>query len=146
MKVAVIGHGYVGTALCQAISHANHEVIAFDLDQEKVKQVADNYVVSQDFYNEGVPRSLMEAASMELPIITSMNRGCKEVVLNNSTGYICNMNDPFDLADKMERMINLSEEDRLRMGKNGRLLVLRKFDIEHVISDYMNTLNREIPD
>ena len=83
---------------------------------------------------------------MELPIITSMNRGCKEVALNNSTGYICNMNDPFDLADKMERMINLSEEDRLRMGKNGRLLVLRKFDIEHVISDYMNTLNREIPD
>lgn len=102
--------------------------------------------VFPSFYNEGVPRSLMEAASMELPIITSMNRGCKEVVLNNSTGYICNMNDPFDLADKMERMINLSEEDRLRMGKNGRLLVLRKFDIEHVISDYMNTLNREIPD
>src|SRR5436190_10150404 len=71
--------------------------------------------VFPSFYNEGVPRCLMEAASMELPIITSLNRGCKEVVLNNSTGYICNLNDPFDLADKMERMMGLAEEERLRM-------------------------------
>ena len=70
---------------------------------------------------------------MELPIITSFNRGCKEVVLNNSTGYICNLNDPFDLADKMERVLNLSEDDRTRMGRNGRMLVIRKFDIAKVI-------------
>lgn len=102
--------------------------------------------VFPSFYNEGVPRSLMEAASMELPIITSLNRGCKEVVLNNSTGYICNLNDPFDLADKMERMINLSEEDRTRMGRNGRLLVIRKFDIYKVVDEYIEMLSRDLPD
>ncbi len=102
--------------------------------------------VFPSFYNEGVPRSLMEAASMELPIITSLNRGCKEVVLNNSTGYICNLNDPFDLADKMERMINLSEEDRARMGRNGRLLVIRKFDIHKVVDEYIEMLSRDLPD
>ncbi len=102
--------------------------------------------VFPSFYNEGVPRSLMEAASMELPIITSLNRGCKEVVLNNSTGYICNLNDPFDLADKMERMINLSEEDRTRMGRNGRLLVIRKFDIHKVVDEYIEMLSRDLPD
>lgn len=102
--------------------------------------------VFPSFYNEGVPRSLMEAASMDLPIITSLNRGCKEVVLNNSTGYICNLNDPFDLADKMERMINLSEEDRTRMGRNGRLLVIRKFEIHKVVDEYIEMLSRDLPD
>lgn len=102
--------------------------------------------VFPSFYHEGVPRSLMEAASMELPIITTLNRGCKEVVLNNSTGYICNLNDPFDLADKMERMINLTEEDRLRMGRNGRNLVMKKFDIHQVIDEYIGTLNHDLPD
>ncbi len=63
--------------------------------------------VFPSFYDEGIPRCLMEAACMELPVITSYNRGCKEVVLNNSTGYICNAHDPFDLADKMEKVINL---------------------------------------
>ena len=73
---------------------------------------------------------------MELPIITSLNRGCKEVVLNNSTGYLCNMNDPFDLADKMERMINLSAEERSRMGRSGRQLVQQKFDVAGIVREY----------
>jgi glycosyltransferase involved in cell wall biosynthesis len=97
-------------------------------------------MVFPSFYNEGVPRCLMEAASMELPAITSFNRGCKEVVLNNSNGYICNSNDPFDLADKMEKMINTSSEERLRMGRNGRQIVLKKFDICKIIEEYSNTL------
>ncbi len=96
--------------------------------------------VFPSFYNEGIPRCLMEAASMELPIITSLNRGCKEVVLNNSNGYVCNLNDPFDVADKMEKMMNLSSEDRIRMGKNGRLLVIKKFNCETVIKEYEKTL------
>lgn len=102
--------------------------------------------VFPSFYNEGVPRCLMEAASMELPIITSYNRGCKEVVLNNSTGYICRNQDPFDLADKMEKMINLPAEDRARMGKNGRSLIIKKFGIEKVIDEYIGTLNMDLAD
>jgi len=98
--------------------------------------------VFPSFYNEGVPRGLMEAASMELPIITSLNRGCKEVVLNNSTGYVCNMNDPFDLADKMERIINMPAEERIRMGKNGRMLVMKKFNIANVIKEYEQTVRK----
>ena len=97
-------------------------------------------MVFPSFYNEGVPRCLMEAASMEIPAITSLNRGCKEVVLNNSNGYICNPNDPFDLADKMEKMINASTDERQRMGKNGRQVVLKKFDIFKIIEEYANTL------
>ena len=83
---------------------------------------------------------------MELPVITSMNRGCKEVVLNNFTGFFCNVNDPFDLADKMEKMINLSEEERTRMGKNGRLLVNKKFNVSHVIAEYEDTLQQDLGD
>jgi glycosyltransferase involved in cell wall biosynthesis len=98
--------------------------------------------VFPSFYNEGVPRGLMEAASMELPIVTALNRGCKEVVLNNSTGYLCNPNDPFDLADKMEKMMNLEEEERKRMGKNGRNLVSKKFNVEKVIEQYDAILSK----
>jgi glycosyltransferase involved in cell wall biosynthesis len=98
--------------------------------------------VFPSFYNEGVPRCLMEAASMELPIVTSLNRGCKEVVLNNSNGFICNQHDAFDLADKMEKMINLPSEERLKMGRNGRALVIKKFNINKVIEEYERTLQR----
>ena len=98
--------------------------------------------VFPSFYNEGVPRCLMEAASMELPVITSLNTGCKEVVINNTTGYFCNMNDPFDLADKMEKIISLFVEERATMGRNGRSLVTDKFNIQKVINEYEQTLQK----
>lgn len=115
------------------------DYLGFAVDVRPYLRKAD-CVVFPSFYNEGVPRCLMEAASMEIPAITSYNRGCKEVVLNNSNGYICNLNDPFDLADKMEKMINTSPDERMRMGKNGRQLVLKKFDVCKIIEEYSNTL------
>lgn len=108
-------------------------------------QQADCFVFPS-FYNEGIPRCLMEAASMERPVITTLNRGCKEVVLNNSTGFTCNPHDPFDLADKMEKMINLPQEQRIQMGRNGRALVKRRFDITHIIEEYIGTLQQDLPD
>lgn len=99
--------------------------------------------VFPSFYNEGVPRSLMEAASMELPIITAQNRGSKEVVQHELNGFICNSNDPFDLADKMERMLNLPETALMEMGSAGRKLVKQKFDVRLIIQEYLHTLNKE---
>jgi glycosyltransferase involved in cell wall biosynthesis len=98
--------------------------------------------VFPSFYNEGIPRCLMEAASMELPIITSFSRGCKEVVNDNVNGFVCNLNDPFDVADKMEKMIGLSAEEREEMGKNGRALVIKKFSVQQVIEEYERTLSK----
>ena len=43
----------------------------------------------------------------------------------------------------MEKMINLPQEDRLQMGRNGRQLVLRKFNVERVIEEYVDTLGSE---
>jgi glycosyltransferase involved in cell wall biosynthesis len=97
-------------------------------------------LVFPSYYNEGVPRCLMEAASMELPAVTSFNRGCKEVIHHNVNGYLCNMHDAFDLADKMEKMMNLPKEERCKMGKKGREMVIEKFDVRKIIAEYANTL------
>ncbi len=84
----------------------------------------------------------MEAASMALPVITSNNRGCKEVVTDNVTGYLCNMNNPFDLADKMEKMLQLPVEERKTMGKNGRQLVTKNFNVDKIITEYQEAIDR----
>lgn len=101
---------------------------------------ADCFVFPSSYF-EGVPRCLMEAASMELPIITSLNRGCKEVVIDQYNGYLCTVNDPFDLADKMERMMQHSVPERAAMGKNGRALVTSKFNMQLIIDEYKKTLD-----
>ncbi|MET0242737.1 MAG: glycosyltransferase family 4 protein [Flavitalea sp.] len=102
--------------------------------------------VFPSFYNEGIPRCLMEAAAMELPVITSATKGCREVVINNETGYICKTKDAFDLADKMEKMLLLDHQDQRRMGRAGRAYVASKFSIGKIVEEYFTTLYNDLTD
>jgi glycosyltransferase involved in cell wall biosynthesis len=97
-------------------------------------------VVFPSAYNEGVPRCLMEAASMELPVITTNTPGCKDVLINEVTGYFCKINDAADLAVQMEKMMGLTKEERKRMGHKGRELVISKFEISRVVAEYLRVL------
>jgi len=95
-------------------------------------------------YREGSPRSLMEASSMAIPIITTDVVGCRQVIDDGITGLLCRVKDPSDLALKMEVMLNLTENDREHMGKLGREKMLKEFDESIVINEYMNTVDNII--
>jgi glycosyltransferase involved in cell wall biosynthesis len=97
--------------------------------------------VFPSFYHEGVPRSLLEAAAMEIPIITSINTGCKEVVLEGVNGFLVAPNDAAMLAARMEEMMKLSNGQRAEMGRKGRERVVEKFRIEKILEEYDFTLS-----
>ena len=93
-------------------------------------------------YREGTSRVLLESASMEKPIITTDVPGCNNIVKNNWNGFLCKAKDAKDLADKMEKMINLSEEERIKMGKRGREKILKEFDEKIVIEKYIKVIDK----
>jgi glycosyltransferase involved in cell wall biosynthesis len=64
-------------------------------------------------YREGTPRSLLEAAAMARPIVTTNVEGCREVVDDGLNGFLCQVRSPVDLARKMAQMLSLSLEERL---------------------------------
>ncbi len=97
--------------------------------------------VFPSFYHEGIPRCLLEAASMEIPIITSLNTGCKEVVQEGFNGFLCIPNNAIDLAARMEEMMELSIAERVQMGKNGRAWVGDRFGIEKILLEYDRALS-----
>lgn len=91
-------------------------------------------------YREGVLRTLLEAAAMAKPIITTDSIGCKDVVKDNYTGYICQVRNIKDLYEKMLCMINLTHNERMLMGKNGRLKMISEFEETIVIKKYFDEL------
>lgn len=100
-------------------------------------------VVLPSFYREGTPRTLLESASMAKPIITTDNVGCRDVVDDGINGYLCEVKNPEDLADKMEMMLSLSDKQRDDMGKAGREKMIKEFDEKIVIDKYLEAI-REI--
>ena len=108
------------------------------------EQLANADCVVLPSYREGSPRSLMEASSMAIPIITTDVVGCRQVVDDGVTGLLCQARDSSDLALKMEEMFNMTENDREYMGKLGREKMLKEFDESIVINEYKNTINNII--
>ena len=93
-------------------------------------------IVLPSYYMEGVPRCLMEAMSMERPIITTDNVGCRELIVDRVNGYMCEPKNILDLASKMELIYNNTILERQSMGENGRKLILDCFDENKIIELY----------
>ncbi|MEZ5050457.1 MAG: glycosyltransferase [Saprospiraceae bacterium] len=99
-------------------------------------------LVFPSLYREGISRILMEAASMETPIITTDNVGCKELVDHNQTGFIVRKNNPEDLVNAMVNFINMDYNDRLKMGKLARQKIIEEFDSKKTNSIYLKKIDQ----
>ena len=103
-------------------------------------QIASAHCIVLPSYREGIPRSLLEAAAMGRPIITTDAVGCREVVDDGVNGLLCRPKDSADLADKMARMIDMPHAEREAMGLRGREKVEREFDEKIVIDKYLRAI------
>jgi glycosyltransferase involved in cell wall biosynthesis len=101
-------------------------------------------VVLPSYYREGVPRTLLEAASMAKPIITTNNVGCREVIDDGINGFICKSKDSTNLSEVMREMIRLTPENREQMGQSGRNKILNQFDEKIVINIYFKEIEQAL--
>lgn len=98
-------------------------------------------IVLPSFYPEGTPRALLEAAAMGRPIITTDSVGCRDVVDDGVSGFLCRPRDSSDLAEKMGRIVAMSHAQRETMGLKGRKKVSAEFDEKIVIRKYLESIN-----
>jgi len=87
-------------------------------------------------YREGLSRAILEASSMSLPVITTNVPGCKDIVIDGYSGFLCEPKSIKSLSSAIEKIINLSESKRIIFGKNGRKIVKKHFAINKIVSIY----------
>lgn len=79
---------------------------------------------------EGFGNTLIQAAAMSVPVISTNVTGCKDAVSNGYNGILVNKNSIEELIAAMESLfINKSERERL--GKNG-LIWSKNFDSQKI--------------
>ena len=91
-------------------------------------------------YREGIPRTLLEAASMSKPIITTNAIGCKEVVDDGVNGFLIPVGDSKALATKIKILVD-DVNLRIEMGKQSRIKALREFDVNIIVEQYLRLYN-----
>lgn len=91
-------------------------------------------------YREGAPRSLIEAAAMSRPLIATDVPGCRSVIDDKKTGFLCRARDEDDLVNSINNFLKLSSYDRACMGRLGRIKMVKSFDQDIVVKAYQNAL------
>lgn len=93
-------------------------------------------------YREGLSKSLLEAAAMKLPIITTDVVGCRDVVEHGLNGFLCQAKSVSSLEKVILDMINLSSKTRHSMGVKGRFKVIKEFSSRMVINTYLEQIKK----
>lgn len=79
-------------------------------------------------YHEGMSNTLLESASMGRPVIASDIPGCRETMIDGTSGYLVQVADKEDLLCKMRKFTTLTYEERTAMGIEARRHMESKFD------------------
>jgi glycosyltransferase involved in cell wall biosynthesis len=90
-------------------------------------QMADLLVCASDI--ESLPRTVLEAMAFETPVLATNVFGLPELIDDGETGWLCEPREMLALASALERALGSSPEERRRIGRAGRELVVRRHDL-----------------
>lgn len=133
-------------------SESHYETDLFELEKEGIivyrgsqKNVIPwikraHAIIHPSTYGEGMSNVLLENAASGRVIITTDNPGCKETVLDGKSGFIYHGGSVIDLIEKVEHFLNMTNEERIMMGKNGREYIENNYSRERVIDAYMEEI------
>ena len=92
-------------------------------------------------YREGLPRVLLEALSMGIPVLASSVPGCSSLIINNKTGILFEPKNIDSLIKAIEKFSKLENEKISKMILNGYNHVKLNFDQKKIVKNYINILN-----
>ena len=96
-------------------------------------------------YREGLSRTLLEAAAIGRASITTDVPGCRDVVIDNETGLLCEAKNASDLTQKINQFICMSIGERSNMGRAARVRAEQYFSETIVIETYLNVIDKKEP-
>ncbi len=85
-------------------------------------------------YHEGMANTLLEAAAMGRPLITSRIHGCMETVEEYKNGFLVEVGNSEQLYESLERFHSYNYIKKIEMGQVSRKRVENNFDKRAVVS------------
>lgn len=101
------------------------------------QQYAQAHIICLPSYREGLPKSLIEAASCGRAIVTTDTPGCRDAIIPNKTGILVPIKEAKPLAEALQKLIE-DKDLRIAMGTAGRILAEKEFAIDKIIKQHLD--------
>ncbi len=89
---------------------------------------------------EGIPVSMMEAASIGLPIIGPNVCGVPEIVLHGENGFLIDPQSPDDIRDRLHEMATMGDEKYEAMCRRSQEIQRERFNAERNYREFAEFL------
>lgn len=91
--------------------------------------------------SEGLPISIMEAASFGIPIVATDVGGTKEIVNNGKNGYLIDKDfKNEDLTNLLVMISKMSDDDYMRLRKNSRNIYVQNFECMRNVEKFLSEI------
>lgn len=101
------------------------------------KELKDINCIVNPSWHEGMSNVLLEGGSMKKFLIGSNITGCKEIIINNETGFTFKVKNKEDLKNKIKKFINLSNSDYEKYIEKQYKHIKLNFNRENIIKKYL---------
>ena len=97
-------------------------------------------IVNPTNYFEGLNRVILEAGSLEIPIIATKNRGIDDIIPNEEYGYLIDKNgSPLEICLKIKKIIE-NPQDAKEKSKKLREHIEKNFSIEIASKKFLDRI------
>ncbi len=104
-------------------------------DIESIINILDIGVLTS--FMEGVPNALIECMLLSKPIVASAVGGVPELIVDNETGFLIEINAKDALIEKITFLLD-NQDIAIEMGKAGRARVLEEFSLNKMTDNFIN--------
>ncbi len=110
------------------------------IGKKKMEYLQKSDIFVYPTYNDGHPWVIIEAMAAGLPIISTDQGAIIESVLDRENGFIVEQNNPKQIAEKIQFLID-HPKIRIEMGNRSRELYLKNFTEETLVENFRNVFN-----
>ncbi|SOD18066.1 N-acetyl-alpha-D-glucosaminyl L-malate synthase BshA [Pedobacter xixiisoli] len=136
-KLLMVGDGPERSAneqLCRELDISDHVRFLGKQDAvEEILSVSDLFIIPSE--NESFGLAALEAMACKVPVISSNAGGLPELNIDDFCGYMCNVGDIDDMANKAITI--LSNEENLNYFKENALTRAKDFDLKKILPQYI---------
>ncbi|MFN0290747.1 N-acetyl-alpha-D-glucosaminyl L-malate synthase BshA [Pedobacter helvus] len=136
-KLLMVGDGPERSAneqLCRELNICDNVRFLGKQDAvEEILSVSDLFIIPSESESFGL--AALEAMACKVPVISSNAGGLPELNVDDFCGYMCNVGDVEDMANKAITI--LSSEENLRYFKENALTRAKDFDLKKILPQYI---------
>ena len=96
-------------------------------------------------WREGLSKSLLEAAAMSMPIITTNVPGCRDIIKNNFSGLVVTLKSKEKLKSALKILLN-DQKLATKLGRNARKIVSEKYEVQNINNQILKVYNNFLRD